>query len=94
MSRFTIPATHPALAGHFPGNPVVPAVVILASVQQLLMATGFGVAAGGIRRAKFLRRLLPGEEVELSWGEPRDGLLRFRCQVGGELLAEGQWSLI
>jgi 3-hydroxymyristoyl/3-hydroxydecanoyl-(acyl carrier protein) dehydratase len=31
---FTIPETHPALAGHFPNNPLVPGVVILDRVLQ------------------------------------------------------------
>jgi 3-hydroxymyristoyl/3-hydroxydecanoyl-(acyl carrier protein) dehydratase len=34
--RATIPADHPALPGHFPGNPIVPGVVLLDEVLSAL----------------------------------------------------------
>ena len=35
--QFTVPADHPCLAGHFPGHPIVPAVVLLDLVASALI---------------------------------------------------------
>ena len=35
-AQFSIPFEHPALPGHFPGQPVVPGVVILEAVQTAI----------------------------------------------------------
>ena len=35
---FTIPADHPALPGHFPGQPIVPGVVVLDRVVEVIEA--------------------------------------------------------
>lgn len=59
-----IDATHPALAGHFPGNPVVPGVVLLERVAAALRDwRGVGVAS---LDAKFVQPLLPGESAVIE----------------------------
>ena len=62
--RFCIPATHPALSGHFPGQPVVPGVVLLDRVAALVEQV-YGAAVAGLPQAKFLRPLLPEQDAEL-----------------------------
>ena len=38
QTTFSIPPTHPALPGHFPGDPLVPGVVLLEQVALALRA--------------------------------------------------------
>ncbi len=59
-----IPANHPALAGHFPGQPVVPAVVMLEAVLAEIRTRGDFVLRS-IPAGKFLQPVLPDERVEL-----------------------------
>jgi 3-hydroxymyristoyl/3-hydroxydecanoyl-(acyl carrier protein) dehydratase len=59
-----IDASHPALAGHFPGNPVVPGVVVLERVAAVLHAwRGERVEK---LDAKFVQPLLPDEDAVIE----------------------------
>lgn len=62
--EFMVPASHVSLAGHFPGQPVVPAVVLLDIVLAAIQTRGAFVLLS-IPAAKFLQRVLPDERVEL-----------------------------
>lgn len=88
--KFRIDAGHPCLPGHFPGNPVVPGVVVLDRVQAAVEAA-HGAALGPLRlpQVKFVQPLLPGEtaEVRLEGAAPR---WRFRVLRGETLLASGE----
>ena len=57
----------PAFAGHFPDQPVLPAVVQLAAVR--LLAAGHldrDLYPCGVNRAKFKAMITPGEQVRIS----------------------------
>ncbi|HWU67825.1 MAG TPA: hypothetical protein VN046_03035 [Stenotrophobium sp.] len=94
MSEFrtqaTIAADHPCLAGHFPGNPIVPGVVLLEQVAVALCEwRGAAVGIGGFPTVKFLSPLRPDERMEIILSDGDGTELRFRCEAAGRLLAQG-----
>jgi 3-hydroxymyristoyl/3-hydroxydecanoyl-(acyl carrier protein) dehydratase len=81
------PLEHPCYAGHFPGRPVVPGVLLLELVVQAI-GRGAPVLVDGV---KFHRALSPGESFELSF-EGSGERVRFRCQLDAAPVAEGVFA--
>lgn len=78
QTALQIEAAHPALAGHFPGNPIVPGVVVLERVAAALRAwRGERVEK---LDAKFVQPLRPGEAAVIALDG--DGA-RVRFEVTG-----------
>lgn len=51
-------------AGHFPGHPILPAVVqVLMAEMTIALALGRDVRTGLVRHAKFMRPLHPGSTI-------------------------------
>lgn len=87
---WTVPSDHPALAGHFPGDPLLPATVILDWLDQLACdALGHGLA-GASTQAKFLRPARPGERLQARLTPLPNGGLGFEIRIGGELAVSGR----
>ncbi len=87
---------HPALAGHFPGNPVVPDVVLLDEILDAVRdELGVAVEGGGvtIRAAKFLRPVRPGERLQIKLSRGEDAAVRFVCSVANETAVNGSLTL-
>ena len=82
-----IDPTHPSLPGHFPGQPLVPGVVLLEAVADALRAWR-GQRLARIAEAKFVAPLLPGEDAELVLSES-GARVRFEIRRGEVLLARG-----
>jgi 3-hydroxyacyl-[acyl-carrier-protein] dehydratase len=85
-------AGHPVFAGHFPGQPIVPGVLLLDAavhaVQQAL-ATGGASPSCQINAAKFLSPVAPGEVLSLSWSGIGKGQVRFDIAGPGRQVATG-----
>ncbi|MDF3034972.1 MAG: acyl-coenzyme synthetase/AMP-(fatty) acid ligase-like protein [Paucimonas sp.] len=73
-----IPADHPAFAGHFPGMPIVPGVVLLdAAMNAIATATGLNLGACRLDAAKFLNPAGPGTALRVEYECREDGAIRF-----------------
>ena len=91
VESMCISASHPSLAGHFPGAPVVAGVIVLDRLVALLERAG----CASLRRipaVKFRAPLLPEQMVELRVTLDA-GRVRFRLARDGELLVSGEAEL-
>jgi len=90
--EFTVAPGHPCLPGHFPGEPIAPAVLLLdLSCALLLRARPELGALIEVRAAKFMRPVRPGEQVRVSFSlAAAPATLRFSCQTDGGMVAQGQ----
>ena len=92
-TRLTFAAGHPAFAGHFPGQPIVPGALLLDAavhaVQQTLAADGRGTATCQVSSAKFLSPVKPDEVLSLSWSGSGNGPVRFSIGAPGRQVATG-----
>lgn len=89
QSSFAIAHDHPAFAGHFPGRPVVPAVVLLAeALAAIELATGRAPHEWTVSGAKFLKPVGPGARLTLVHEAFRDGR-RFEIRSGEAIVASG-----
>jgi 3-hydroxyacyl-[acyl-carrier-protein] dehydratase len=92
--------------GHFPGNPIMPGVLITESLAQmgaivLLSDPAFqGKIAyfTGIDKAKFRRKVIPGDTliltVEVSRMRGRFGFGKAVATVGDEIACEASFSFV
>ena len=85
-----VPANHPAFAGHFPGNPIVPGVVLLD--QAILFAEKFLAIPAlnwQVGNAKFLSPVLPGEVLTYVLNQKPSGAVSFVALAAGRTVASG-----
>ena len=87
-SGCVIESTHPSLAGHFPGRPVVPGVVLLDKVRAAAEEFHGAQRLTGLPQVKFLQPLLPEQpfEILLSGAPPR---VSFTCRREAQVLCKG-----
>lgn len=92
-TRLSFAAGHPVFAGHFPGRPIVPGVLLLDAavhaVQQALAAGGGAAAPCQVHSAKFLSPVAPDEILHLSWSDGGKGQVRFGIAGPGRQVATG-----
>jgi 3-hydroxyacyl-[acyl-carrier-protein] dehydratase len=90
------------LAGHFPGNPIVPGVIQLEALAQAGAITLLGdqryagklALFGGVEKVRFRRVVRPGDElllvVDVERLSSRGGWAQARASVGDETSCEAR----
>ena len=90
-SALHVAADHPAYAGHFPGEPILPGVVLLAEVLQAIAhATGRDAERWMLGSAKFLHPVTPGTPLTLAHIVADDGGVRFEVRAAERVVASGR----
>ncbi len=84
-----IPADHPALEGHFPGEPLVPATVLLDAVREAIAAHHPSLRLETLSHAKFLSPLRPEQDAKIEV-DVRGRAVRFRCLRDADIIAVGE----
>ena len=85
------------MQAHFPGNPIMPGVLLLEAMAQtsgLLLPEGSSALLAQIKDARFRRPVIPGDQVRIEAKAVAEfgGLHRFavRASVNGACVAEGE----
>jgi 3-hydroxyacyl-[acyl-carrier-protein] dehydratase len=93
------------LAGHFPGEPILPGVMTLEGlIQSALLLVAHSFSRGRLRcslervdRVRFKRAIVPGDRVDflVQFMAKEDECWKFKgqAQVAGETAAEAHWVL-
>lgn len=94
--------TDPYFRGHFPGNPILPGVLICEALTQAAtllvlrspgaVPSGAVLALTGLDRVRFRRPVVPGEQLllDVSWKEQRAARFHLHgiARVADEVAAE------
>jgi len=86
-AEYAMPPEHPVLAGHFPGRPIVPGVVLLARIEALLAEHQFALRE--CTSVKFHAPLLPAQRVSIRVEVAADLTARFGITRDATRIADG-----
>ena len=89
-THWTGPLDHPAFAGHFPGTPILPGVVLLdTALHAIADTTGIALDLCEISSVKFLSPASPGDELVIQHTISASGTIRFDIVAGMRKIASG-----
>lgn len=76
-----IAGNHPAYAGHFPGMPITPGVVLLdEAIHAIAIQENLSLTQCRIGNAKFLKPVLPGTPMQLQYEIHTNGNISFQIK--------------
>lgn len=84
---------HPAYAGHFPGQPILPGVVLLDEAVAAITACGlYPPQRWQVSAAKFQMMVRPGDALHVEHEPAGNGAVKFAIRRGTDLIASGLLS--
>jgi 3-hydroxymyristoyl/3-hydroxydecanoyl-(acyl carrier protein) dehydratase len=91
--QFVIEPDHPSLVGHFPGQPIIPGVVVLDHTLALLLRDRPGRRVSALQEVKFLAPVLPGDAVTIDIVDMGPDRVIFIGQVEQRTVLRGRAQL-
>jgi len=89
-THWRVPLDHPALAGHFPANPILPGVVLLDLALHIIAdSSGLALERCQIISLKFLGPARPGDELLIQHSVSASGTRHFDIVAGRRKIASG-----
>jgi 3-hydroxymyristoyl/3-hydroxydecanoyl-(acyl carrier protein) dehydratase len=88
-----IPADHPAFAGHFPGRPILPGVVLLDQAMRLAPPLTPPFVIAGLAQAKFFHPVSPDCELLFRFAPPTAMGLACEIFADGRRVASASFTL-
>jgi 3-hydroxyacyl-[acyl-carrier-protein] dehydratase len=90
-----IPADHPSFAGHFPGAPILPGVILLDQVLCAIAASDeVDLLQVQLASVKFLSAVRPGEVLRLEHETLANGSISFSVHTAERTIATGRLSVL
>ena len=101
-----VTANEPFFQGHFPGNPIMPGVLIVEAMAQVAGVAGLSLEQNkgklgmfaGIDNMKFRNRVVPGDTLimEAEFISSKMGVSRVKvcAKVDGKVAAEGEIRVV
>jgi len=88
-AAISIDPKHPIFAGHFPGNPITPGVVLLEIIKEILLIhVGRPIRLRSIDQCKFLTILSPEKDpdltAEIKFLPADSGIIKISCMLRTE----------
>ena len=102
IGRKCVSMNEPYFVGHFPGEPVMPGVLVMEALAQvgaviclsLEQNKGKTVYFGGVNKARFRNKVIPGDvltlEVEIIKRKGPLGVGMAKAYDGSKIFAEGE----
>lgn len=88
--HWRVPDDHPAFAGHFPGAPILPGVVILdVALKVIVEAHRLALDHCEIGSVKFLSPVHGGETLAFHHQQLASGTIQFEVRLPHTLVASG-----
>jgi 3-hydroxyacyl-[acyl-carrier-protein] dehydratase len=85
VGTFRFAADFPGFAGHFPGYPVLPAVVQVLTAQVVVeQMLDKPLVMQRLERAKFLKQVRPEQLLQVTCRERKSGVWAARLEADGE----------
>ena len=95
ITEIKIPMDHPVFDGHFPGNPIVPGVLLLdEALYAIARLTGECLDRCTLPIVKFMSIVRPNQLVTLQFEAKSLNAIQFKLIASGRIVAKGCLRLV